>query len=660
MIRLLTILLFLTTQANAAGYYISSLSGSNVYPGTSKGFPWATLSKLAATPPVLGDTVWFERGSAWHETFPTPVSGVTYIAYGTGAMPVVTGFVALTTWTNVGTNLWETSLSAGATLNMVTVGGAIQEPGRFPNTGWLTMNVPDINSQGQKIGNTSRFYASTTGLTGFAGANIVQKKREWVIEKNAVLTISGDSVTFGNATGFPALDQWGYYLTDHPLALDQQNEWYYTGSTLRMYSTVNPGPLNVKASTTDVILSMTSKSNVTFNNITFEGSNLNTVNISSGSGNSLINCNIQFSGRNGIAAEYQTSLTISGDTVRNTNWSGIDALFGTYQYLTNNQVYNCGLKTSLCQNNNKANHGIWVNGTYNRITKNHVSYIGYVGIDMSGSYDTCRLNYVHHFDQTSADGGGIYMSDEPAGVGRLIDSNVVVFGLGPRDGTPYTGFDNAMGIYLDEATGGVTITNNFSAFNAGGGLYLHRAHNIVVRNNTFYANTHQQVLIAEDGPEAQRVTNIEFTGNVMHSATSSDYIYVLYAVGGAENFFSRMSNNILSRPASSTNLIREVVDYFAGGDYSYSLAQWKSDFPNYDVLSTGTPSAFTSGSPVVQTSFGTVSFVTLDAVYQGIRGTLYGAGTVVLQPYSGEVLIKTEEFTPVVAVPITVKGRRIR
>lgn len=659
--RLITTILFflLSLNLSATTYYVKASGGTGSGLNDANAWSFAKYKSLEST--LGGHTVLFNRGDIFNGSL-SPVSNVTYNSYGNGAQPIITGFVILNSWTSVGTNLWEAGVAAGSRLNMVTVGGNVIEPGRFPNTGWLTMNVPDyvLNGNGDtiKIGNPRRFFYPTSGLTGYAGGNVVIKKREWIIEKAMINSVGGDSITF-EETNYPALDKWGFILTDNPATLDLQNEWYYNSSTnkIRMYSTVNPSTLNVKAATINTLVSLSNSSNVSFTTIDFEGCNEDAVfSYDGGSGNSLTNCSIRFTGNNGINTKFQTNFTVQNCQIYQTNYSGVSAIQGATQYFLGNDIHHNGMLITLCQGNNKANHGLWVNGTYNRIYNNTVSYTGYVGIDFSGSYDTVRRNYVHHALQTSADGGSIYMSDEPFAAGRLIDSNVCVFGLGPRDGTPYTGFDNAMGIYLDEATGFVTVTNNFCALNNGGGMYLHRANNLTIKYNTFYGNTHQQILAAEDGPDKEKIRNVDFSNNVMHSLSSSDYIYVFYAVGGCDSFFTRNANNIHSRPSSSSNTIREIVDFFAGGDYTYSLSTWQSSFPTFDLKSTGTPAAFATGTPSIYTTFGNRTSFALDGVFQEIKGFNYGFGSALLPPYSGIVINKQNDLPAVTPQSLTARG----
>lgn len=650
---ILTILSLFCLQANATVYYVKSSGGTGS--GLNDANAWS-FAKLNATSLNSGDVVLLNRGNTFYGSM-TIRPGVSYNSYGTGAQPIISGFTSLTTWTNVGTNLWEASVTAGAQLNMVTVNGVVVEPGRFPNTGWLIIQT----------GGDSSLVTNTSSPSTYAGGNMVIKKRQWVIDKVKIKSISGSTINYSNPFDplteyafYPSVANCGFYFTDHPATLDLQNEWYYTSGTLRMYSTVNPSTLNVKAATINTLVNITGgTSNVSFNTITFQGANEDAFFISGGSYNTIQNCEINYTGKKGINALFSTNLLVQSNVVTNTNWSGIDAILGSYQYILSNNVSNNGMLRSLCQPNNNANHGIWANGTHNLIEGNILNNIGYCGIDMGGDYDTCRNNFIDNYCQTVTDGGGIYMGSEPYGIGRVIENNVVLHGLGPSDGSeyPWTRLNDAFGIYLDESTAGVTVKNNFAAFTNGGGAYLHMANNVSFSNNTFYGNTNCQVKFAEDNINKTRMVNIEWVNNRMHSTNAEDFGYIVYCVDNTSKFFSRAANNIISNPGNPNNLIWEIIDYGTVADYKMSLSQWRTKYENFETFSTGAPAAFNSGSPQVQITYSGKYNAPLDGIYQALDSTIYQAGTVVLQPFSGQVLTKTGEFVPVVTKPVTIRGR---
>ncbi len=659
--RLILIILLLIGQANAATYYVKVAGGTGT--GADDANAWS-YAKFNSTNISSGDVVYFKKGEIFYGYMKT-TAGVRYDAYGTGARPVISGFTTLPTWTSLGNNLWSASLSAGVTETMVVVNGTLTPPGRFPNTGWLPMLTGGSNS----------FTTDTPSPSTYNGGNAVIWKREWMIDKCPITSVSGTTVNFNNPTPFPALGPeaggyWKYFITDHPATLDLQNEWYYTSGTLTMYSTVNPGTLGVRAATVDTLVKMGSQSNIRFENLTFEGSKESLIVISGGSGNVVTNCTLRFAGRRGIQADFMANFLMSNCDVRYINWSGVDAILGSNQRFVNNTFEYIGINPELCQPGNKANHALWYNGTNNVAEYNIVGWIGYVAIDLSGNYDTCRFNYVHDYTQMVTDGGGIYMSDETNGVGRMVYGNIVINGKGERSGTPFPSYDNSQALYFDESTAGVEVLNNFAAYNAGGGLYLHKAHHIVVRGNTFYGNTKRQVYFGEDSEGDTHITNVDFSNNVLHSLTSTDLSYSFRATPTISTFFSRISDNIVSKPSTTDSIVYALQITITGYDgeghpiYAYdepvyTLASWKSAYPGFDARTTGTPTAFATGTPVVQFNPLLTSTAYSNAgVYKSIKGTVYSIGTSFVRPYGNEVIIKTGDLSVVTTPPV--KALRIR
>src|SRR5205823_2520641 len=91
-----------------------------------------------------GDNVLFNRGDVFYGRIIINKSGasgspITIGAYGTGANPVITGFTTVSSWTSLGSNIWESSntVSTLSTANIVVINGVNTAMGRYPNSGYL-------------------------------------------------------------------------------------------------------------------------------------------------------------------------------------------------------------------------------------------------------------------------------------------------------------------------------------------------------------------------------------------------------------------------------------------------------------------------------------------------------------------------------------------
>ena len=152
------VILFLSpnTILGQHNYYISSIHGNDANSGTSSGSAWRTLTKLQTIIPHLsqGDKIFLEKGSVWynvHLDF-TNVKGtsgapIVITAYGSGAYPVLSGGVLVSSFQHDG-NLWIKTNAAfpDITEDMKIVAGLYIDDqlyltGRTPNSGFYTTST---------------------------------------------------------------------------------------------------------------------------------------------------------------------------------------------------------------------------------------------------------------------------------------------------------------------------------------------------------------------------------------------------------------------------------------------------------------------------------------------------------------------------------------
>ena len=123
-----------------------------------------------------GDNILFRRGDTFYGSLTINQSGseespIFLGAYGTGAKPIITGFTTLSSWSNLGSNIWE-STSAVSTLtncNMVVINGVNTPMGRYPNIGYLSY---------QYLSHTSIASSSLTGTPDWTGADVIIRKQQ--------------------------------------------------------------------------------------------------------------------------------------------------------------------------------------------------------------------------------------------------------------------------------------------------------------------------------------------------------------------------------------------------------------------------------------------------------------------------------------------------
>ena len=328
-IFLIFCLTFLSVTAFATTYYLSSSSGSDNNSGTDASSPWRSIDKLNSFNNLQpGDNVLFKRGDTFYGSIKVNNSGnsgspITYGAYGSGAKPVVTGFTNITSWTNLGGNIWE-STDAVSTLpytNMVSVNGVNTAMGRYPNstgpnTGYLTI--------ASHSGSSSITATGGLGSTNWNGASIVIRKERFCIEKGNISSQSGNTLYYSDPNTFSVQDGFGFFIQNDPRTLDVNGEWYYNPSTkkLRIYSSSTPNNVQI-ASIDNLVFLMDRQRYIAFDNIAFKGSNSDALYcVNYGSNLTVQNCDISFAGFSGIWCGVPNSL-IQNNNISYANYLGI-------------------------------------------------------------------------------------------------------------------------------------------------------------------------------------------------------------------------------------------------------------------------------------------------------------------------------------------------
>src|SRR6185312_1041737 len=169
--------------ANAKIYYISNL-GNDGNSGIDPSSAWQTLTKVNATAFQPGDQVLFRRGDTFYGSIQLNIQSassgtpITFGSYGTGAKPIITGFTSVTSWTNKGRNIWESTnpVSMLANIKTVVIDGKSVPMGRYPNADGSYPFLPNFfNFQahtGTGSGASSITSGSLTDGNNWTGADV--------------------------------------------------------------------------------------------------------------------------------------------------------------------------------------------------------------------------------------------------------------------------------------------------------------------------------------------------------------------------------------------------------------------------------------------------------------------------------------------------------
>ena len=562
----------------------------------------------------------------------TSGSPITIGAYGTGSDPIITGFTTVSAWTNLGSNIWESTsaVSTLSTCNMVVINGVNTAMGRYPNTGYLTYQ--------SAVGNTS-ITSSSLNSTNWTGAEAVIRKNDWVLDRCLITNHSGTTLTYSDPyTTDNAIANYGFFIQNDSRTLDQQNEWYYNPSTkkIRIYSTSSP--TNVQVATVSNLLSDNGYDYITVDNINFTGSSDNAVYFySSDDYCNIQNCTISFGGQNGIYLVTGNSSVINNNKINHCNRAGIQSDGGTGNSITNNVITNIGVIRGQAYDGAHSD-GIYASSTGVVIKYNTIKNISYNGIFLSYSVGTGTVQY-NFIDSTGVvldDGGGIYTAGASTGI-RTIDHNIVLNTLGNREGTNNLTRSLASGIYLDEPSSNITVTNNTVANSLSAGIKMHRSHNNIVNGNTSFNNATWQIYFQNASSSPTIYSNV-MNDNIFFSKASTQWALGFVSITNDIASFGTADNNYYARPINDINVF---TTYQPNTNYvDRSLSGWQT-FTGQDIHAHKSPKTITDVNDLRFEYNATSSnkTVSLDANYIDVKNVSYN-GTITLAPFTSAVLIK--------------------
>ncbi len=645
------VLICLTSSfAYATDYYVSS-SGNNSANGLSLSTPWQSISKVNSASSSFnpGDRILFKRGERFYGSLQISKSGssgspITVSAYGTGANPVITGFTTISGWNNYGGGIYSKSLSCQSKPNMVVVNNVNTPIGRWPNTGFLTID--------SHTSNTSVTDAELPTSPDWTGAEAVIRITPYIYDRNKITSHSGNTLNYISGSGNNARDGYGYFIQNSIKTLDKTGEWYYDGSTFYMYfGTNNPENYVVRVSTLDQLTYLIDKNYITFDNLAFEGANIYGLQLSNSDYITVQNCSINFTGGTAIYGPWNGTspyCKISNNKISNTNNIAIQLMGNhTNAYLINNNITNTGTIIGMGGSGDGTYCAIVTRGENTTIQNNSIENTGYVAINFSGNNITVINNLINTFNLVKNDGGGIYtyVGTGITFTGQKITGNIVLNGMGYRAGIPNNEV-HACGIYTDDRVKNVVVSNNTVANCNSTGLYVHNAHEIEISGNTFYNNGIErpdfgsQILFVHDTYSPNDpIRNIKMNNNILFARTESEVVIAFSTTDNDIASFGTADNNCFAKPINNSLIARTWTSGWNGAAIMRSLSGWQS-ISGQDKNSYISPISVNDVNKIrfEYNASNSNKVVSLDGSYLDVKGTKY-PGTITLLPYSSAVLM---------------------
>jgi uncharacterized repeat protein (TIGR02059 family) len=653
--------------------YFSSSTGNDSYTSTqaqNPATPWKTIDKLNSSMSLInpGDSILFKRGDLFTGTLKITRSGsssnhIILSAYETGEAPILNGFNTINGWTSEGNSIYSTSVLCESRPNMVTINGINTPMGRYPDSTWLSID--------SYITDTSITDEELPVSPDWDGAEVVIRKNEWVIDRSFITDHTNHTITYNSGSSKEATDGYGYFIQNDFKTLTTFGEWYYNSLThiLYMYFGTNvPDEYEVNVSSIDDLIYFSNSNYITIDGLSFRGANKNTIHMLNNDYITIQNCNINFSGFDGIYGEVGGTspyCVISNNNINHSNNTGISlGLTFTNAKVTNNRVRNSGVIAGMGGAGSLDildYQGIHTRGDNILVQYNVVENTGYCGINFFGSNVLIANNFVNNFSLIETDAGGIYTADYliPPNSGQIILNNIVLNGIGATAGAK--GKVQTFGIYIDDNSSGTKVSGNTIVNCRTAGIFVHNAHEIEILNNTSYNNGNDedwcgQMLFSQTDKNSI-IRNIVMRNNKFISKDSiQNCLSYLSIYDDADIIkFGTADSNFYARPIDDDKTIMTAV-----GQHwiitNRNLTNWKS-FSNQDANSHKSPTSTINANSIIFEFNASITekVISLNKPMIDVKGTKY-QNSITLSPYSSIVLMVDPDPSAPPATPLYVSS----
>jgi len=520
----------LARSAVAQDYYVDPVAGSDGQDnGQSAAAPFQTFAH-AATVAGASDAILLKAGTVAREGA-VQVNGCAVSAYGSGAPPIVTASVPLTTWTPWAGHAPIMTASVASAVQAVYCQGVLQTLARYPNADaadpWLHTGPSSTEDSIQD--------PTLAGDGGkWAGAEVRWRHWSWWFETRPIIADSGTGIlTFSAAseqvTSIVSIDS-GYYIDNALSALDEAGEWFWDSASSTLYfdppsgANLAGGDVEVLTATTGITLSGGSMTGISLRE--FAGVALTTADHPC----TVSHCSFSQIENEGIFESYNCGGSQFVDNqftdIRNTGIYVVENPTGAHGTLIQGNTFErIGMIPGYGGSGSYHSNGITLNvGTQIHVTQNRLSDVGADGILLGAAGNSATGNILVRCMSTLNDGAAIYSDCNSSD----IENNLIVFAIGNLVSCqPWTPLGH--GIWCDDVGGpwtGTTIANNTVVGSGGYGLFFPHPDGSTVSGNILLGDQLGELLLNDDtaGGMDANPENITFTGNSLVGVAEPRFI----------------------------------------------------------------------------------------------------------------------------------------
>ncbi len=508
---------------DGASIYLSA-DGSDEADGRSEGQAWRTLARLqhavdeGQVPP--GSQLLFRRGDVFSGSLRVDTRTIDgagdpdaatlrLAAYGDGPAPLLDGAEDLTGWEPTGPGRWTARCNICDDVQpLVLIDGRLAPLARWPNADEGDGYRYFTGQQGQGVVIDDGLAASPT--PSWVGAELVIRSVPWVLDRLPVTAQDGNRLTLAQPASYPLYVGFGYFLQNHPAALDRPDEWVWDGTnrSVTVQADTEPAPGSVEAVAVPAVLDLTGGHQLEVADLALRGGRT-ALTASTCTSVSLHDLTVADAAV-GVNLAGCVETTVAAVAITGMADIGLDAHPCVDCSITGSSITAVALQPGLGGGGDGHYLGARIGGADLVFEGNTIDDVGYLGIDVRDRA-TIRGNTIRRFNQVKSDGGGIYAfraSDV------VIADNLLADAPGTTAGTPLR-TPGTHGIYIDDQSQRVVITGN-TVLNVGSsGIYLHNAADVTVTGNTVVGAEEAGILLGDDDLGDVVVSGLDMRDNTV-------------------------------------------------------------------------------------------------------------------------------------------------
>jgi len=606
----------------ATDYFIDCVAGNDSNSGTSMSSPWRSISKVFnmrnSSSLQPGTRFLFKRGCRYNDPTPRGEEGIigvrksgtvdkpiTYMAYGSGTAPIISGMIPITGgWTQHQGSIWRTNVGANKDLKYLFIDSSPINLARHPNTGYLTASKMTPTSV-----TNSWVGSQPSGSLADGAVNIIVRDTPWSYRKLPVRSQSGQNLTF-DQTGFCCTQWWsdvgwGFFLENKLSFLDTPGEWFYNKSTgdLYLWAPGNANPNNLIVEVTNQTRGIDTGwevSNINFKNLILEGYSQYAVHLVNSRAVTFENMEVRYSdkafqfythppGTTNPALRYNVRNNYIHNIYNDGTW-----MHGEGGHIVEGNVFrDIATNLQLAANHTGWNMmGVEVGGNY-IFRRNIVDNIGYIGVIVNHKA-LIEENIVSRSGVLLNDGGGIAFDHSD---GLIIRKNIIkdlLFNVESMPSPLHEGYmPISNGIYWgNHCTRNTLVTENIIINVPNSGIWfdhtectrggdVSNSRNFVT-NNTIYSGGRYGIGLSDYsywgtfGGSYRPYVDDTVTGNKIYSINPTQVpLFLLHSVGDSNQHidWGTINNNYYYQPFSNTKVGKNHMP--SGIRYSFTLPEWR-------------------------------------------------------------------------------------